>query len=74
MWNCCNTSVCPLNGECKQKCVLYQTPITTNGNVLPAQKYVVSTETNFKQCYSTPFTIVRHERKNSIQFFHIETT
>ena len=65
MCNCHNTSLCPLDGECQQKCVIYQVTIETDGHVLPTEKYVALTETSFKQRYYNHLTTFKHESKTS---------
>ena len=63
--NCRNKSQCPLNGNCLEKCVIYQATVRTTNS---AETYIGLTEQEFKTRFRNHSTSFNHQRyRNSTE-------
>jgi len=66
-YNCRNNTVCPLDGKCLTKCIIYQAKVTTKDGNQP-QTYVGTSETEFKtRLYNHKSTFNNKTKKNHIE-------
>ena len=59
---CCNSANCPLNGECREKPVIYKASITSHGS---SKQYIECTETEFKTSYYNHTHSFRYREKRN---------
>ena len=60
--NCCNSAICPLNGECREKAVTYKASITSDGS---SKRYIGCTDTEFKTRYYNHTHSFRYREKRN---------
>ena len=61
--NCRNSANCPLNGECREKAVIYKASITSDGS---SKQYIQCTKMEFKTRYYNHTHSIRYREKRNV--------